>query len=204
MNIESRGSADAIAETAASMPARRLPGESGVWVFILGDLMVFGLFFLTFAYYRNENPALYGEAHRSVNQAFGLINTLLLLTSSWFVATAVHTMRQGVRKGAAGLFALALVCGVGFTGIKVLEYGEKIRAGITLTTNDFFMFYFMFTGIHLAHVLIGMGVLACLIAVSRRAEPTARDTVVLESGGVFWHLVDLLWIVLFALFYLLG
>jgi len=204
MNIEPRGSANGVAEAVSSMPARRLPGESGVWVFILGDLMVFGLFFLTFAYYRNENPALYAEAHRSLNQAFGLINTLLLLTSSWFVATAVHTTREGVRKDAAGLFALALVCGAGFSCIKLLEYGEKIRAGITLMTNDFFMFYFMFTGIHFAHVLIGMGVLAYLLAVSRRAEPTARDIVVLESGGVFWHLVDLLWIVLFALFYLLA
>jgi nitric oxide reductase NorE protein len=183
---------------------RHVPGEAGIWVFIIGDMIVFALFFLTFAVYRSQNAALYGESHRSLNQAFGLINTLLLLTGSWFVAMAVQSARAGVCKPVGPLLGLGLTSGAGFVFVKILEYSEKIRAGITLTTNEFFMFYFMFTGIHLLHVLIGMVVLARLLVLSQKASLSAHDIGILESGGAFWHLVDLLWIVLFCLFYLLS
>ncbi len=86
---------------------------------------------------------------------------------------------------------------------KVFEWGGKIAAGITLNTNEFYGFYYMFTGIHLLHVLLGMGVLVYLLARSNRADPGASYVAVMEGGGVFWHIVDLLWVVLFALFYLL-
>lgn len=182
---------------------RHLPGEAGVWVFIVGDMLVFGLLFLTFVFYRAHDLAPYAESQRTLNQAFGLINTLLLLTSSWFVALAIHGARKGWGRSVPRLFAAAFCCGLGFGGMKFLEYGEKIRAGITLATNDFYMFYFMFTGIHFVHVMIGLGVLAYLFAVSRQTHHTPADIGVLESGAIFWHMVDLLWIVLFALFYLM-
>jgi nitric oxide reductase NorE protein len=89
-------------------------------------------------------------------------------------------------------------------GVKVIEYGAKFRAGITLTSNDFFMFYFMLTGIHLLHVLIGMGVLTFLMRHTAAGVLDERRIQHLESGASFWHLVDLLWIVLFALLYLAG
>lgn len=182
---------------------KHLPGETGVWVFIGGDLMIFGLFFLTFMVYRGRDPALFVESQRTLNQTCGLINTILLLTSSWFVALAVHGARSRWTKAVPRLFVFAFLCGVGFGAIKILEYSEKITAGMTITTNDFFMFYFMFTGIHFVHVLIGMGVLAYLFNVSRKIDLGPGDIPVLESGAAFWHLVDLLWIVLFALFYLM-
>lgn len=181
---------------------RHLPGEAGIWIFILGDLLIFGLFFLVFMTYRIDQAALYAQSRAALSQAYGLTNTLLLLTSSWFVALAVHGARAGRRTTVLGLFASAFSCGVGFVFIKALEYGALIRDGITITTNDFYMFYFMFTGIHLVHVAIGLGVLGYLTA-SWRGAPHHSTIARLESGSVFWHLVDLLWIVLFALLYLL-
>jgi len=119
------------------------------------------------------------------------------------VALAVRRTRLGRSTLAPVLFALAFACGVGFSVMKFLEYGEKIRAGLTLNTNEFYTFYYMFTGIHFVHVLIGMAVLAYLGFISRREVLTEADMTMLESGASFWHLVDILWIVLFTLLYLM-
>ena len=184
----------------------RLPGEAGVWVLIVGDMSVFGIFFAVFTYYRGLDLATFAASQAQLNQAYGLVNTLLLLASSWFVAIAVQTVREA-RPGdadiAPGCFAFAALCGLGFAGIKVIEYSEKIAAGITLTTNDFFMYYYMFTGIHFFHLLVGLVVLFFLWRRARAGVRTPSDLVFLESGASYWHMVDLLWIVLFTLLYLL-
>jgi nitric oxide reductase NorE protein len=133
----------------------------------------------------------------------GAINTLLMLSSSWFVATAVQAARKNLARLTPLCFMMALACGVAFGVVKVLEYAEKIRAGITLNTNDFYMYYFVFTGIHFLHVLIGMGVLSVLAVYTRAGRFDASSIRHLETGASFWHLVDLLWIVLFALLYLI-
>jgi nitric oxide reductase NorE protein len=190
------------AASPAVRPAPHLPGEVGIWVFIFGDLMVFGVMFATFTFYRSGNPELYLTAQRTLNQNIGAINTLLLLTSSWFVATAVNAARQGQTRAAPRLFGLAMLCGAGFIFDKYLEYSEKFRVGIRLDTNDFFMYYFVLTGIHLFHVLLGMGVLTVLCMKSRRPLDQSGISL-MESGATFWHLVDLLWIMLFPLLYLM-
>jgi len=193
---------------AAPPPAPRLggiphvPGESGIWIMIFGDMMVFSLMFVAFLLGRRDQTALFAESRLHLNQTYGLVNTFLMLSSSWCVASAVHAVRSA-RHRAAGLYLrVALACGLGFCAVKILEYSEKFRAGIAINSNDFFMYYFVFTGIHLLHVLIGMGV---LIFMTRVAAGTvdARRLGYLESGASFWHLVDLLWIALFALLYLL-
>jgi nitric oxide reductase NorE protein len=125
-----------------------------------------------------------------------------MLTSSLFVALAVPAARGGLPSQAAGWLGAAGVCGAAFVAAKAFEWGGKLRAGITLNSNEFFSFYYMFTGIHLLHVLFGLGVLGYLIARSRRTDPGPGYVGVMESGGAFWHLVDLLWVVLFALLYL--
>jgi nitric oxide reductase NorE protein len=180
---------------------KHVPGEAGIWVLIIGDLMIFTLFFLTFIYYRHAEPALFAASQAKVNVHFGLTNTILLLTSSLLVASGVQGVRAG-RPGAWGFFIGGGVCGLGFVVIKAFEYGQKISAGINLNSNDFFMLYFVFTGIHLVHVLLGIGVLT-LLTVTARRPGAAGKMVLIESGAVFWHLVDLLWLVLFALFYLM-
>ena len=181
---------------------RRMPGEEGIWIFIFGDMLVFSLFFSTFLYYRGQDVELFAASHAQLSQLFGALNTLLMLSSSWFVATAVQGARRNRPRAPRACFLLAFVCGAGFVLVKYFEYGAKIRAGITLNSNDFFMYYYMFTGIHLLHVLIGMGVLLYLARSSWAGRYDGNTVRNLESGGSFWHVVDLLWIVLFALFYL--
>ncbi|MGH8595933.1 MAG: cytochrome c oxidase subunit 3 [Gammaproteobacteria bacterium] len=180
-----------------------LPGEPGVWVFIFGDMIVFALFFVTFVYYRAQDAPLYVHAQSTLNQKYGVLNTVLMLSSSWFVALAIQAARARLAGLSPRFFVGAFLCGVGFVVVKVFEYSEKIHAGLTLTTNDFYMYYYMFTGIHLMHVLIGMTVLAYLWNISRTAIFTAKNINNLESGASFWHLVDILWIILFALLYLM-
>lgn len=181
---------------------RHLPGEEGVWVLILGDLLVFSSFFLMFAWYRGNAISIFEEGQAMLNRGFGLINTLLLLTSSLFVASAVHRVRTR-RQGVSTLLNIAILCGLAFVGIKILEYNDKIQAGIGFATSDFFMLYYAFTGIHLIHVIIGLGVLFFIKGVARKPDAAEARMVAIESGASFWHLVDLLWIVLFALFYVL-
>jgi nitric oxide reductase NorE protein len=182
---------------------RHLPGEPGIWVIIFGDMVVFSLFFGVYLHSRIEQHQLFLASQAHLNQTFGVINTFFMLSSSWFVAMAVQAARRSMGRATPILFSCAIGCGVGFVFMKYLEYGAKIRAGIVLTTNDFFMYYYMLTGIHLMHVLIGMGVLAFLVHYSRGGRFEAHQVRNLESGASFWHVVDLLWIVLFALLYLI-
>ena len=181
---------------------RHLPGEAGIWLFIFGDMMVFSLFFVTFMYNRGHNIALFSESQTHLSQFMGAFNTFYMLSSSWFVAMGVRAARKSLRKTSTTLFSLGALCCVGFGINKVIEYGDKIRHGITLNTNDFFMYYYMFTGIHMMHVFIGMGVLIFAARYSWAGNYNANKIRNLESSASFWHVVDLLWIVLFALLYL--
>jgi len=190
----------------------RVPGEAGVWIFILGDMVVFSLFFTVFVYYRGHDIELYLQSQATLNQFYGVLNTLFLLTSSWFVVMGVEGLRSKAPKYSPHFFILAMACGIGFSWIKIIEYKEKVSAGITLTTNDFYMYYYIFTGLHFLHVLIGLGVLLFLlfkakIIVQRSSHKstgtTQKEMTLIESGASYWHMVDLLWIVIFPLLYLL-
>ena len=179
-----------------------LPGETGVWMFIIGDILIFSLLFAVFIYDRTHEVALFIEQQQRLNQTLGLFNTLLLLTSSLFVALAVSAARARQLSRARGCFLWAILGGLGFVVIKYFEWSEKIAAGFTIESNNFFMYYYLMTGIHLMHMVIGIGVLVFLWrAVSYRAFD-AQNIGALESGACFWHLVDILWIALFALLYL--
>ena len=188
--------------TIPKAPGRHLPGEAGIWILVFGDMVMFSIFFTVFALAQSQEMQVFTQARTLLNPWFGLANTILLVSASWFVATGVKKFRAGGSGNVQLYFLLGLLCGVGFVINKVFEWGEKFRAGITPATNDFFMYYFIFTGIHLVHVFLGLGVLTYMRGVSRRATPGPNDLRNLESGATFWHLVDLLWIVLFAILYL--
>lgn len=192
-----------MADVLAARVGERIPGEAGVWVFILGDMVVFALLFGVFVYYRAADVPLFAHAQLSLNQSLGALNTLLLLTSSWFVVHAVEAVRAYRARLARGLLAAAFSCGVGFMVVKYFEYGEKLRAGHTITSNDFFMYYYLLTGIHLLHVTIGMAVLTYLWQRLRNTADIDTHLSAVESGASFWHMVDILWILLFALVYML-
>jgi nitric oxide reductase NorE protein len=184
-------------------PGRRIPGEEGIWVFVLGDMTVFAVFFATFMYSRGKNPDTFARDHASLNVALGTVNTVLLLTSSLFVVLAVQRVLTGAHRSAPRLFGAALACGLGFVVVKAVEWSHLFGEGKTVGSGEFYSYYFMFTGIHLAHVLIGCAVLSRLIVMTRQPELTRRAPMLCEAGGIFWHMVDLLWVVLFALFYLM-
>jgi nitric oxide reductase NorE protein len=192
----------AVAPKEGEKRKRHIPGEEGVWVFIMGDMTVFAVFFATFLYYRGQQVELFDQGARTLKQSYGVINTLLLLTSSLLVVMGVRAVRRKLSHIAPWLFAGAMCCGLGFTGMKFLEYGEKLSHGITPATNNFYMYYFILTGLHFFHLLLGMGVLTFLTRMARKPELTAKQFGFVEGGACFWHMVDLLWIVLFPLLYL--
>ena len=179
-----------------------IPGEVGIWIFILGDMFVFAAFFAVYTFYYRQAPGLFSSSQARLDINYGLINTFLLLTSSWFVVLGVNAVRCGQSRTSARLFALALLCGLGFAGLKIVEYAAKVAAGINPMSNDFFMYYFILTGIHLAHVMIGMVLLVVLTRAAARGAARSGDLPLLEAGACYWHMVDILWIVLFCLLYL--
>jgi nitric oxide reductase NorE protein len=194
-----------VRQEAQSAPGhdKRIPGEEGIWVFVLGDMTVFALFFATFLYSRAKNPDMFARDHTSLNVTLGTVNTVLLLSSSLFVVLAVQKVLSGGHRSAPRLFGAALVCGLGFIVVKAVEWSHLFASGKSVGSGEFFSYYFMFTGIHLVHVLIGCALLSRLVAISRKPQLIGRDAMVCEAGGIFWHMVDLLWVVLFALFYLM-
>ena len=178
----------------------RIPGEAGIWVLVFGDLFLFANLFRTFAYYRLIEAATFHTSQAALNQPLGLFNTLLLLTSSLLVVKATEAGRAGhggeARRWTWGAFLLGLC----FVGVKVVEYSQKVAESLYPSTNNFFMLYFALTGIHLLHVVVGLGLLAFLQKRLSRAG-VGRDAVA-ECCAIYWHMVDVLWVVLFALFYL--
>jgi len=182
---------------------RRIPGDGGVWVFITADICAFALFFLLFTIGRVGQPTLYERSRQFLNPSLGLLNTLILLTSSWLMVRAVRAARAGERGPVRLNLALAMVIGAGFVVTKGFEYGEKFAAGITMLTNEFFTYYFVFTGIHFLHFLIGMCALAVCLIKSRKSALDGKFVTWIEATGSYWHMVDLLWIVPFPMLYLL-
>jgi nitric oxide reductase NorE protein len=183
--------------------AGHIPGEPGTWVFILGDMTVFALLFGVFVYYRGKQPHIFAHSQKELHRYFGAINTLLLLTSSLMVITAVRAIRAHMRRLAPILISIAMICGALFLMNKGLEWGSLLSAGHKPATNNFFMYFFVLTGIHAFHLLIGMGVLITLFVLSRKETLTTGQYAFVEGGACFWHMVDLLWVVLFALLYLM-
>jgi nitric oxide reductase NorE protein len=181
---------------------RRIPGEEGIWVFVLGDMTVFALFFGTFMYSRGKNPEAFAAGHADLHVALGTVNTVLLLSSSLLVAIGVQRVLGGRHQDATRLFTGALGCGAGFVAVKAIEWTQLFSAGKGVGSGEYFSYYFVFTGIHLMHVLIGLAILGRLVVLTRRPALEGKQRRLCETGGIFWHMVDLLWVVLFALFYL--
>jgi nitric oxide reductase NorE protein len=180
---------------------RHLPGDSGMWLFVLGDMFFFLVYFVIFMVYRHWHPALFLDSQRHLDLTGGVVNTLVLLASSCLVALAVLTVRAGGNlKRASMLVTAAAGCGVLFMAVKAYEWIQLTHDGYTFPHNDFFMFYFALTGVHLFHVLIGLVVLGVVQREIR--SPRVRPHVV-EAGATYWHMVDLLWVVLFALLYVM-
>jgi nitric oxide reductase NorE protein len=180
---------------------RHLPSDKDMWVFVLGDLIIFGSYFLIFMVYRHQHHALFLASQRQLNLTVGVVNTLLLLTSSWFIARGVQATRVRDYDRAVRLTVSGGVCGVLFLLLKIYEWSTKLAAGLTFPHNEFFMFYYLLTGVHVFHVALGLVFLGVVFVNLRNPENRRISTV--ETGATYWHMVDLLWVVIFALVYVM-
>lgn len=194
--------ARSLAAEPGEIPGRtgHLPGDLAVWVFILAEMAVFAIFFVAYAFARARQVELFDFYQQTLDRRAGALNTVLLISSSWLVALAVAAARREDPRAASRLLALGFLGGCGFVVVKCFEYAAKFAAGVTLSSNTFYMFYLSLTFFHFMHVLLGLVVLAVLW---RRTRAGRADVNVLESGAAYWHMVDLLWIVLFPLVYVM-
>lgn len=179
-----------------------LPGNTGIWVFVLVDLIYFALLFLSFVIERSGQAELFATSRHKLDIELGLVNTLLLLTSSWLVVLAVKAARAGEKVWISRFLMLAIILGLSFTAIKFTEYRSMFSAGYTAQTNDFFMFYFLVTAIHLVHVVAGMVVLTVISIRGRHGNHQSGHVKSVEIAAIYWHVVDLLWVMIFPLIYL--
>lgn len=184
-------------------PDRQPPGDLAMWIFILAELLVFAVFFAAYAFARAGDPELFNAFQRHLDREAALINTLALLAGSWFVVQAV----TAIREDDAGLCVRRLLAALGMGGlflvVKGLEYAHHFAAGVRLSTNTFYMFYLSLTFFHFMHVIMGMVILAAVALKARRGGYSAADHVGVETGASYWHMVDLVWLILFPLVYVM-
>ncbi|GGO62318.1 nitric oxide reductase NorE protein [Roseovarius pacificus] len=172
-----------------------LPGDLMIWVLIVSELLVFGAGLAAFLAVRITDPAGFAEAQDALHRTGAGINTVVLVTSGALAAWALR-LREGARRGAARLALIAAaLLGVVFLWVKGAEYAAKAAHGIGWDTHPFYTFYYLLTGFHAAHVVAGVLV---LLLVAWKDAP--RN---IEAGAAFWHMVDLVWVLLFPVIYLL-
>lgn len=180
-----------------------LPGDLAMWFFILAELTVFAIFFIGFAIAEQQNLTLFSDGKKQLHQSAGLINTIALITSSFFVALALNVMHQNQGKKAAYLIVLANLTALIYIFVKLWEYFALFDQGIGIETNTFFTLYFLITMFHLMHVLLGMVILLFIAKQAFCGAYSAKSISGFESGASYWHMVDLLWIILFPLIYVI-
>jgi nitric oxide reductase NorE protein len=184
-------------------PRRYPPGDLAIWIFILAELAVFAAFFGAYAFTRVGNPALFDHYQATLDRTAALINTLTLITSSYFVVRAVAAIRADDARACARWLLGALGLGALFLGVKSAEYAHHLAQGIRLDTNTFYMFYLSLTFFHFVHVVMGMVILSAVALKARRGGYGAAEHTGVETGASYWHMVDLVWLILFPLVYVM-
>ena len=179
------------------------PGDFAIWIFIYAELLAFGIFFLSYAFARANNVELFNESQLLLNRTAGAINTLVLITSSYFVVRAVAAIRDDKSQLCAHWLMAAILMACVFLVIKLFEFYTKHQEGITLSTNTFYMFYLSLTFFHFMHVILGAVILAAVMLKARRGGYSSEDHTGVETGGSYWHMVDMVWIILFPLVYII-
>lgn len=176
-------------------PLSSLPGNPLMWVLILSEMLVFSAFFVLFAWQRAANVELFNASQQHLDAVSGGFNTMVLLTSGLFAALAIQAIADNRLRRCRQWLCLTMLSGLVFCAIKILEYVGKVSAGFTPETDIFFTYYYLLTGFHLAHVVFGLGLLALVY------WQTSQINV--ETATAFWHMVDLIWVLLYPLLYLL-
>lgn len=178
---------------------RRVPGQPDMWVFVLFETLVFTAYFVVYLLFRAHHHQAFLRSQSELNLRIGVFNTIVLLASSWSVARCVQMARAGSFRAASFDASLTLVLGVVFLTTKVVEWVQELQMGNGFTTSEFFQYYFFLTGIHALHVLIGFFALG--VVIYQLASPDRRSQNLVETGATYWHTVDYLWVLIFALLY---
>jgi cytochrome c oxidase subunit 3 len=202
-----------------TMDQQRESASLGMWIFLSTEVLFFGGMFMTYTLNRSTYPEIFGEASRSINLGLGAFNTVVLIGSSLTMAMSVWAASVGKKQLVTMFLILTLILGTVFLGIKGIEYHEKFvehhvpglsfsfEPGASAATNAhaqlFFSLYFAMTGLHAVHMIVGAGLLIWLIKESMRGRFTAEYNTPVEMVGLYWHFVDIVWIFLFPLLYLI-
>jgi len=191
----------------------------GMWIFLITEIMFFGGMFLAYTVYRSTYPDVFAIASTSLNVYIGAFNTIVLLCSSFTMVMAVRAAQLGNRRAIVLFLILTLILGFMFLGIKGYEWNEKFvehhipgmssfhLEGVPLGQQGqaqlFFSLYFAMTGLHALHMVIGAGIVIALTWWAHRGKYTAEYMTPVDVGGLYWHFVDIIWIFLFPLLYLI-
>ena len=178
------------------------PGGILIWIIILLELLTFGAALIAMAHYSNQEIELFHNSSLKLNTTFGMLNTLFLLTSGFFMAISVSALKKGNKSRFKKLLLLTMFFGCLFLGLKSFEYAEKLNEGISIGYNTFFTFYWMLTLFHVIHVIVGLVILVSVyFGVIKEKSNTSIEDV--EASAAFWHMCDLIWMMLFPVIYLL-
>ncbi len=200
----------------SEMEQQRESAKLGMWIFLLTEILLFGGLFTVYAIFRAWNPDMFYNAHKHLNVFLGSINTIVLISSSVTMALAIRSTQLGNRKRTLIFLAVTLFFAAVFLVIKYFEYQHKFELGqlpgkyYTYTGIEgnnphiFFSIYFMMTGLHGIHVIVGMGLITWIMRKTSKNIFSAEYYTPLEMTGLYWHLVDIIWIFLFPLLYLVG
>ena len=176
----------------------------GLWTFLATEVLLFGGLFTAYIMFRLEYPDLFHTEFQKLNRYLGLLNTLILITSSLTIALGIASIRRGKQVMSRICIALTILLAFGFLGVKYVEWSEDFAHGLYPGTNMFFSLYFMMTGLHGLHVAAGICVLCTVLVMSFRGKFSPEYATPVEISGLYWHFVDLVWIYLFPLFYLVA
>lgn len=167
------------------------------------ELVTFGIGLIVFVVMRNADATVFRQSQELLNVQIATANTLILLTGGWFMVSALDRLREGAGKAASRWVAAAATTGMAFLALKGWEYTDKLHHGLDLHHNTFFTLYWLLTGFHFLHVVVALLLLAIMARRIRRGRYTAGNHEDVESSAVFWHLCDLIWLLLFPVIYLL-
>ena len=187
--------------------------KMGMWIFLLSEVLLFGGLLVLYAAYRFKFRGDFHLAAMELDKILGTLNTLILLTSSLTMALSIASIRKGRRASSSGYLAVTVLLGLLFLANKYVEWSTKVGHGLypnspTLLERSngeilFFGLYYAMTGLHGLHVMVGVGLLAVMFFFLLRGRIQSTDFILLENSGLYWHLVDIIWIFLFPLFYLI-
>ena len=178
------------------------PGGILLWIIIFLELITFGIALIAMVYYGKQEPETFHESRLLLNVTYGTINTVLLLTSGFFMAASVHEMKKNQKQKSQKYLLMAMLFGVFFLMLKVIEYSAKLEAGLDISYNTFFTFYWLLTLFHVIHVIVGLVILASVYFGIKKEKSTTKIEDV-EASAAFWHMCDLIWLLLFPIIYLI-